>query len=63
MLAFLRILNDYVGIIALFCLAALWGIGSGIGHIGKVLAAFYEDYRRVNRLSEREKFERENPLG
>jgi hypothetical protein len=50
-------LNEYTGAFTGGCFIALFVCVWTLEGIGKVLRAFYLDYRKVNRLDEREKHE------
>jgi hypothetical protein len=58
--ALLRGLNDYVGAFAAGCLIALVFCCYALGLAGNAIYRFHMDYRKVNRLDERE--EHENAL-
>ncbi len=45
-------LNSYIGVLLAGCLVMLFGCVYALNSVWKIIAAFREDYRRVNQLDE-----------
>lgn len=50
-------LNEYVGVFAAGCLFALIFCCYALGLVGNAIYRFHMDYRKVNRLNERQEHE------
>jgi hypothetical protein len=50
-------LNAYAGLLVAMCFVAIAACWIALYYIVSILARFYDDYRKVNRLDEREKYE------